>query len=116
MTTAEIIQRARDLLHDNGTGTAQIWSDPQLCRWGTDGIMEIRKIRYDAVLDDAGTEITFVKMDATATEANLCIADAFCPALVDYIVHRSFFQDAEDADHLKRANAFYQSWKERIQR
>jgi len=120
MKASEIITAARDLLQDIATEAAdQRWTDASFVVWVNDVVGDIRRKRADSLYDDEGDAIDIT----TTTEADLaegddeddvCLADRWRTACVNYLCHRAFLRDAEDPENRRMSESYLTLYKQEV--
>jgi hypothetical protein len=91
-TLGELVEHARGILQD-ATGAPR-YSDDDLCRYATEALVEMRRMRPDIFLV-YGLETPIAPLTTANFADSLPVADAFFTALVNFVVGRAELREDE---------------------
>jgi hypothetical protein len=98
-----IVERARELLHDTNSDSAQYrWTDDMLRKWVADGQREIVGQFPEYMILTDGTQPTTIPLPSPPVDVNqgefLSVHQICSPAILDYVCARAFAKDAEEGN------------------
>lgn len=109
MLISDAFERIRILLNDESSTR---WSDSVLLLWFNDGLIELRDIRTDILLDSEGNRISYTRIKTI--NDSLTIEDEWFEALINYTCWRALSEGSEDSISQQRSEIFFQEFKNNI--
>lgn len=106
MTFTELLNQARQVVHDETSGT-MTWDDAKYAVAFSDGGRVIYDTCPESRLTAAGTLNAYADVDADNPDAVLWIPDAYRSALIEYAAYRYYDTDAGDTRDKSRSESHF---------
>ena len=112
MTGTNVADAVRVLTQDTAVLDAdRRWTASELLAWTNEGVGEIKKFRPDCIFNvDTGDEIAQSPSSLSALTETLWLPDKWKKALTDYVCHRCYMRDSEDAGNRALASEFWNAF------
>jgi len=106
MIASDIISAARVMLQDTSAGADQRWTDAEMLLWIREGQPIICGLRPDSRIHPT-TGVRIAVTTPATTADSLWLPEKWKSAMTNYLLHRCYLRDSEDAGNGVLAKTYW---------